>query len=124
MGRFAFRWNRESVFYSTRAILIAVTILRSAVWQPEVWDSLRPALSDGAVFLDVGAHIGYFSLKSAAVVGRNGRVVAFEPNPETLQALRANIAASHAANVIVEPIACTDQEQTLTLYGGPRVTQE
>lgn len=99
--------------------LIAASILRSGSWQPEVWDSLRPALSAGGVFLDIGAHIGYFSLKSAVVVGRNGRVVAFEPNPETLAGLRANVIASNAGNVVVEPVACTDREQILTLYGGP-----
>src|SRR6185369_7967327 len=35
--------------------LVSVTILRTREWQPEVWDSLSPALSEGAVFLDVGA---------------------------------------------------------------------
>jgi FkbM family methyltransferase len=30
--------------------------------------------------------------------------------------LRSNIAASGAHNVIVEPVACTDTEQTLTLF--------
>ncbi|MDQ6698582.1 MAG: FkbM family methyltransferase [Acidobacteriota bacterium] len=96
--------------------LIGVTILRAGEWQKEVWDSLLPNLSDGAVFLDVGAHIGYFSMKAAPRVGRTGRVLAFEPNPETLKLLRDNVAANHAANITVEPIACTDREQQLTLY--------
>jgi len=47
--------------------------------------------------------------------------VAFEPNPETLGFLRDNVAANHFENVIVEPIACTDREQTLTLYAAPEV---
>jgi FkbM family methyltransferase len=33
--------------------------------------------------------------------------------------LRDNIAASDARNVIVQPIACTDTEQTLTLFDAP-----
>ncbi|MBZ5593592.1 MAG: FkbM family methyltransferase [Acidobacteriia bacterium] len=96
--------------------LIGVSILRSGVWQPEIWDSISPVLSQGNVFLDVGAHIGYFSMKAAARVGKTGRVVAFEPNPETLKLLRENVAANQAQNVVVEPIACTDREQMLTLY--------
>lgn len=101
--------------------LVPVTILRIGKWQPEVWDSVSPVLSQGSVFLDVGAHIGYFSLKASVRVGPTGHVVAFEPNPETLKLLRDNIAVSKAANVIVEPIACTDREQTLTLYAAPIV---
>jgi len=98
---------------------VPLTILRTGEWQPEVWDSLSPSLSEGRVFLDVGAHIGYFSLKAAARVGKTGRVLAFEPNPETLRLLRDNVDASHARNVVVEPIACTDREQTLTLFAAP-----
>ncbi len=99
--------------------MVAVSILRGGVWQPEIWESLAPSLAEGAVFLDVGAHIGYFSMKAAPVVGKSGHVLAFEPNPETLALLRDNVSANHAGNVIVEPIACTDREQTLTLYAGP-----
>ena len=96
--------------------LVARRILIGGDWQPEVWQSISAGLSAGAVFLDVGAHIGYDTLKASVRVGEGGKVIAFEPNPRTLEQLRANIAASHAANVIVEPIACTDSEQMLTLY--------
>lgn len=99
--------------------LVSVTILRNGEWQPEIWDSISPTLSEGSVFLDVGAHIGYFSMKAARKVGPSGRVVSFEPNPETLKLLRDNVAANSAQNVIVEPIACTDREQMLTLYAAP-----
>lgn len=99
--------------------LVPVTILRTREWQPEIWESLAPALQPGSVFIDVGAHIGYFSLKAALKVGPTGRVVAFEPNPETLALLRDNVAANRTQNVTVEPVACTDREQMLTLYAAP-----
>ena len=101
--------------------LIGVSILRSGAWQPEIWDSISPDLHEGAVFLDVGAHIGYFSMKAAVRVGKTGRVLAFEPNPETLKLLRDNVTANQAWNVIVEPVACTDREQMLTLYAAARI---
>jgi FkbM family methyltransferase len=99
--------------------LVPVTILRTRQWQPEVWNSVSPVLSEGSVFFDVGAHIGYFSMKAAVQVGKSGRVVAFEPNPEILKQLRDNVEANHFQNVIVEAIACTDREQMLTLYAAP-----
>jgi FkbM family methyltransferase len=82
--------------------------------------AISEGLPDGGVFLDVGAHIGYFSLQSAVRVGSGGLVVAFEPNPRTVKLLRDNIAASHAANVVIQPIACTDAEQMVTLFGNGR----
>lgn len=101
--------------------LVPATILRTGQWQPEIWDSIFPRLSEGSVFLDVGAHIGYFSIKAARRVGKSGHVLAFEPNPETLKLLRDNVTANRAENVLVEPIACTDREQTLTLFAGPSI---
>jgi FkbM family methyltransferase len=54
--------------------------------QRAVADSLRP----GAVFVDIGANVGFFSLIAARVVGDGGRVVALEPVPENVAAIRAN----------------------------------
>ena len=100
--------------------LVPLTILRTGEWQPEVWNAIEPALSQGAVFLDVGAHIGYFSLRASPVVGKSGRVVSFEPNPQTLAILRENVSANRFDNITVEPVACTDRPQTLTLYAASR----
>src|SRR5579884_2302487 len=106
-------------FFLDSRDLIPRSILVSGAWQPEIWDALAPGLHEGSVFFDVGAHIGYFSIKAARKVGNSGRVVSFDPNPEILKLLRDNITANHLTNVIVEPIACTDREQMLTFYAVP-----
>ncbi len=102
--------------------LVSVSILRSREWQSGVWTALNSRLAPGAVMFDVGAHIGYFSLKGAARVGRMGRVISFEPNPQTLLELRSNVAASGVENIVtVEPIAASDRDQPLTLYASTGV---
>lgn len=93
-----------------------ILISRRSEWEPEVWEEIESTLAIGAIFLDVGAHIGYDTLKAAVRVGPTGRVVAFEPNPRTVSLLTDNVAASQANNVVVAPIACTDVEQELTLF--------
>ena len=55
------------------ADLIAGEILIHGVWQQPVWQSISDGLSEGAIFLDVGAHIGYYSLKGSVKVGRGER---------------------------------------------------
>ena len=51
-------------------------------------DSIRP----GATVLEGGPYIGFLTINAARAVGEHGRVVAVEPNPETVAALRANVA--------------------------------
>ena len=99
---------------------VSAEILRKGTWEPASWDAILPYLNGDAVFVDVGAHIGYYSLKAAAVLGSRGRVIAVEPNPPTVKKLQANISASSASQVHVYPVACSDRESTLVLYSAPR----
>ena len=51
---------------------------------------LRAALHSGDVFVDVGAHVGYYAAIGAHWVGRTGRVFAFEPHPDNYRLLVRN----------------------------------
>lgn len=53
--------------------------------EPEVQQQLRQWIHDGAVFYDIGAHIGFFSLTAARL---GARVIAFEPDPESVARLQ------------------------------------
>ena len=63
--------------------------------------SVRP----GATVIDVGANIGYNTIRAALCAGPRGHVVAIEPTPDTLVVLRHNIAASGLANIDIAPVA-------------------
>jgi FkbM family methyltransferase len=60
--------------------------------QHEAWvqDLLRKHLRRGDCFYDVGAHIGFFSLIAARIVGASGYVAAFEPDSGNAAVFRAN----------------------------------
>lgn len=61
---------------------------------------LRRELREGKTFVDIGANIGYFSLLASSLVGLQGKVFAFEPEPESYRFLCENIRLNHAQNVI------------------------
>lgn len=48
-------------------------------------------LKSNDVVIDVGANIGEFSLKTAQLIGRLGRVYAFEPDPENFERMKKNV---------------------------------
>jgi FkbM family methyltransferase len=50
-------------------------------------------LKPGAKFVDVGAHLGYFTIV-ALHLGRVGRVVSFEPDPLSYRMLAENVRAA------------------------------
>ena len=83
----------------------ASNIWASGRVETEVQHVLRETVRPGDVFFDVGANVGFFTLLAARLVGPSGTVVAFEPQPENLEALRGNVSLNGFSNVIVDPRA-------------------
>lgn len=73
----------------------------------DYWDekALGGLVPPGGVAFDVGAHIGFYSLLLARLVGTEGRVVSYEPVPYTHALLRANLRRNAARNVLARPVA-------------------
>ena len=57
------------------------------------------------IFLDVGAHIGKFTILAARLLRGRGQVLAFEPEPENFRMLRANVELNRVENVRLFPVA-------------------
>jgi FkbM family methyltransferase len=55
---------------------------------PVLLSLLTEVLTEGDVFVDVGANTGYFALPMAKIVGSGGRVHAFEPAADVAEELR------------------------------------
>jgi FkbM family methyltransferase len=81
--------------------------------EPEVQDALRSYLRSGMTFYDLGANIGFFSLMAARRVGEQGRVVAFEADPEMAARLREHIARNKFDWVTVEEKAVWSEASTV-----------
>lgn len=77
---------------------------------------LRSFLRPGMTAVDVGAHLGYYTLLAAEIVGRSGRVHAFEPCPTNLALLRQNVDRFAAGNVIVHPVAAGQESATRSFH--------
>ncbi len=76
----------------------------SGNYEPHVTRCLKAILGQGDVFVDVGANIGYHSFFAAGVVGTNGRVFSFEPDPGVYVRLENNLKGfpqAHALNYAV-----------------------
>jgi FkbM family methyltransferase len=69
-------------------------------------------ISPGATVLDVGAHVGYYTMLSAVLAGPTGRVVAFEPNPTNAHFLRRHVEINRLGNVEVDEAAVSDRTGT------------
>jgi FkbM family methyltransferase len=74
--------------------------LRSGqMYEPETSNVFASVLRPGDTFIDIGAHVGFFSMLASALVGPTGAVYSFEPEPRNFAHLLDHIAANAATNV-------------------------
>ena len=70
----------------------------------------------GDVVVDVGAHIGTFSLLAATHVGDAGHVHAIEPSAESFQLLQRNLDGNTPTNATAHHLALAAADGTATLF--------
>lgn len=78
--------------------------------EPAVQQALVEHLRPGMTFYDLGANIGFFSLLAARLVGTQGRVIAFEADPEVATRLREHVARNGFSQITVEEKAVWSEQ--------------
>ena len=69
---------------------------------------VRRHLRGSGDFVDVGAHIGMYTVTASLALRDRGRVLAFEPNPAARLQLERNLSVNGCDNVIVSGRAAAD----------------
>jgi len=79
----------------------------------EIYEAIAQALPEsGGTVWDVGSHIGFHTLGFSTLVGSNGRVIGFEPNPSNRERLQQNIDRNPdlATRIEILPCCLSDQD--------------
>jgi FkbM family methyltransferase len=66
--------------------------------------------------IDIGANIGYYSLLAAKLVGKNGKVYAFEPETANYKMLLKNIEINGYKNIVSEQKALSNKNGKTNLF--------
>jgi FkbM family methyltransferase len=87
----------------------------------EKWTSglVLGALRVGDIAIDIGAHVGLFSVLARLCVGASGMVFAFEPMPDTYRRLLHNVMYNRFTNVLPLPLAVSAQSGSAEFYIDP-----
>jgi len=84
--------------------------------EPFETEILRKEIKSGDVVLDLGANIGFYTLIAAKLVGKKGRVFAFEPEPDNFARLEMNVRLNSYENVVLVQKAVSSRTGKCTLY--------
>ncbi len=96
-------------------------LLKTGVREQHTVNILQKILKQGDVFLDVGAHEGFFSVVASKLVGKKGRVIAIEPQKRLQKLIAKNLELNSCSNVTVLPVAVADYTGDGQFYNYPNV---
>jgi FkbM family methyltransferase len=102
---------------SPRHNIIGQMLYMHGAWEEAVTRFLCGILHPGMTVMDVGAHIGYYTLLMAKRITPDGRVFSFEPNPAVRKYLEENIRANGYSSIDVFPFALFSRDGVGVLEG-------
>jgi FkbM family methyltransferase len=74
-------------------------------FEPEETHLFRSRVRAGMTIIDVGANVGYYTLLGSHLVGRRGRVLAYEPSPYAFHRLSRTLQTNRVSNVTLHQVA-------------------
>jgi FkbM family methyltransferase len=110
------------LFIDARDEVIRPALEQHRIWEPGETDLILAWLRPGMTFVDIGAHVGYYTLMAARRVAPGGLVFAFEPSPRNYELLLANVWRNQLTNVACFPWAVSDRNDFLDLFVNDRNT--
>ncbi|MGD1092116.1 MAG: FkbM family methyltransferase [Bryobacteraceae bacterium] len=96
--------------------LIPRFVYHFGVWEPAVTRWIHSLKLSERNFIDVGAHLGWYTLIGAQFVGPKGRVIAIEASPSTFEGLERNVGVNDFRNVRLIPCAAWKEATELDLF--------
>ena len=89
-------------------------LINMTIREDDIIERFTP--KEGDVVIDIGAHIGRYTIISSKRVGTNGKVVAIEANPSNFEMLNRNIKLNQLTNIISLNNAVYSKETKIKLY--------
>jgi FkbM family methyltransferase len=96
--------------------VVSQELILSGKWEDYETELFKKHVKPGDTVVDIGAHIGYYALIAAKLVGDKGKVYAFEPDPKNFQLLRKNVEANGYHNVVLIDKAVSDKSGAAQLF--------
>jgi FkbM family methyltransferase len=85
-------------------------------YDPKITWVLQRVLFPGDCVLDVGANMGVYALAAARIVGPDGSVHAFEPQPDLAELLRESARLNNYTQLTVHACALSDRDGESRLF--------
>jgi len=94
----------------------SLNLFINGIYEKFETELIKKEIKQDDIILDIGANIGYYTLMFAKLVGENGKVFAFEPDPTNFALLKKNVEINGYKNVVLINKAVSNKTGKLRLF--------
>ena len=121
--------TKYKMYVDARDVGVVPNLLMDGYWESWITKFVAMAVQPGNICIDAGANFGYYSLLMAELAGREGKVLAIEPNSSLCRLLRfTSHVNEYAFRVIQKALSSEKGEITLSVpvdfWGGGTIRPE
>lgn len=110
-------WGQKMTYYLPEANALQYY----GFFEANLTNFLINFLKPGNTFLDIGAHVGYYSMLASHLVESQGKVYALEPTPRTFYSLQINSQLAKNKNIYPFNLAALDKKTSIDFLDyGPK----
>jgi FkbM family methyltransferase len=95
---------------------VSAELIESGIWETFETRLFVNRLKPGAVFVDVGANIGYYTVIADQLVGETGAIFAFEPERDNFALLQENVRGCQCLNITLNRAGLSNRNSMAQLY--------
>jgi FkbM family methyltransferase len=108
--------GKNKMFLDPNDTIVSKNLATRGIYESAETEIVRREIKKGDMVLDIGANIGYYTLIFAELVGENGKVFAFEPDPDNFALLNKNVQINNYHNVVLIKKGVSDKNGMAKLY--------
>ncbi|HEY1113919.1 MAG TPA: FkbM family methyltransferase [Chitinophagaceae bacterium] len=121
--------TKYKMYVDSRDVGVVPNLLMDGYWESWITKFIARLVQPGHICIDAGANFGYYSLLMAELAGREGKVLAVEPNSSLCRLLRFTSSVNeYSYRVVQKALADTSGEITLSVpvdfWGGGTIRPE
>jgi len=113
-----YKTNQNLLFWLDKEKYIDQCIINDGVFESKLTQIVSHLIKEGDIVLDIGANIGYYSVSFSKLVGKNGKVICFEPTQYYSRILKMNLEINGISNAEIIKYGLSNKKQELEIFIG------
>jgi FkbM family methyltransferase len=106
---FILRWYNDIKITAYPNVATCRSLFVTGYYEPNEFYFLENNVRPRMVFIDIGAHMGLYSIFASKLVDKNGIVIAVEPSERDFRRLKANLELNRCENIRLRQIAISNR---------------